>query len=154
MLVLRKGVSGIDVNELNALYTANLRAGEVGSLQNAFDWNDTKEGYQFWSFVNSITKVVPSVDKIREQINVLPTPLLECVARELDRVEGRNKAKTLRFAFKWGETPQGEAYWHMVSDLIQYYSSQNDADVSEYNPAIKNGHMPTPKKNEQAQVSA
>lgn len=139
MLILRKGVTGININDLNELYQANLSDAGAPNLSKAFDWNKTKEGYQFWSFVNGIAKVVPEVDKIREQLKYCPVPFQECIGRELDKVS-RNRSKTLRFAFKWAESPQGEAYWHLVSDLIQYYSNQNGAEVVEYNPAVANGH--------------
>lgn len=138
MLVLKKGVTGINVNELNELYKLN-GPDESKPLTEAFDWNQTKEGYQFWSFVNSITTTVKEVDKLKEQISVLPDHFQFLVERELEKVKTRNKAKTLRFAFKWGESPQGETYWHMVSELIRYYSERNSTQAVEYKPAINNG---------------
>jgi hypothetical protein len=49
----------------------------------------------------------------------------------------------LRFAFKWGETPQGESYWHLVSELMRFYSPEVRAGavvpVTEYQPSVNNG---------------
>lgn len=138
MLVLKKGVTGIDITEINELYKLN-NPDENAPLPKAFDWNKSPQGYQFWSFVNSMTTTVKApVDKVREQLRLMPDKLQYLVIRELDKVPNRMPHKILRFAFKWNDTPQGRAYWELVSDLIQYYSEQSGAPF-EYNPTVTNG---------------
>jgi hypothetical protein len=119
-LQARKGVSGIEPETiLKKLEKYPIRNEKAKALSEAIDFDKTEEGRAYWEMVDGLFKITPSpVDRVKNQLSALPEPIRTEVFQNLHKINYRPH-KDMKFAFKWDDTPQGRAYWKLVSDIAK-----------------------------------
>lgn len=114
---------GIPVDQILAQIERNNPNPRAKNLREAFNFDNTAEGRAYWELIDKLYAFKPEpVDKVQEQLQVLPPDIRRDVTAELQKVNYR-KNKELKFAFKWGESPQGKTFWKGVYHLIKVYSN-------------------------------